>query len=112
MGYKPEELKRVQEIEVEILQEIIRVCEEYKLQYWVAYGTLIGTLRHNGFIPWDDDIDIGMMREDYEKFIEVAPSALKKAIHFSISKQILRHLPIMQKFVKTELNLLNGTHET
>ena len=78
MEYKPEELKRVQEIEVEILQEIIRVCEEYKLQYWVAYGTLIGTLRHNGFIPWDDDIDIGMMREDYEKFIEVAPSALKK----------------------------------
>lgn len=78
MEYKPEDLKRVQETEVEILQEIIRVCEQYGFQYWVYGGTLIGTIRHDGFIPWDDDIDIGMMRDDFEKFIEVAPTALKK----------------------------------
>ena len=78
MEYKPEDLKMVQKIEVEILQEIIRVCEENSILYWVAYGTLIGALRHNGFIPWDDDIDIGMMRTDYEKFIKIAPKALKK----------------------------------
>ena len=78
MEYKPEELKRVQEIEVEILQEIIRVCEQYGFKYWVYGGTLIGTIRHDGFIPWDDDIDIGMMRDDFEKFIEVAPAALNK----------------------------------
>ena len=87
MEYKPEELKRVQEIEVEILQEIIRVCKKYKLQYWVYGGTLLGTIRHNGFIPWDDDIDIGMMRDDYEKFLKIAPLQLKKGLtlqHFTL----------------------------
>ncbi len=78
MEYTPAELKRVQETEIDILKEIIRVCDEYGLEYWVYGGTLIGAIRHNGFIPWDDDIDIGMMRDDFEKFLEIAPKALKK----------------------------------
>lgn len=52
---------------LELLEELIRVCEENGLTYWAGGGTCIGALRHNGFIPWDDDLDVFMPRKDYEK---------------------------------------------
>lgn len=55
----------------EMLNDFHNLCVEKKLRYFVAYGTLIGAVRHNGFIPWDDDIDVCMPREDYEKLIEI-----------------------------------------
>ena len=57
----------LQEKMLEILEELIRVCEENDLTYFACGGTCIGALRHNGFIPWDDDLDVFMLREDYEK---------------------------------------------
>lgn len=60
----------VQQIALGILKEIDRICKEQGLKYTLAYGTLIGTIRHGGFIPWDDDIDIMMPRPDFEKLIE------------------------------------------
>lgn len=74
--YKPDELKKLQSVQLEILKEIIRVCELHEIRYFVAYGTLLGTVRHQGPIPWDDDIDICMAREDYEKFAAVADKEL------------------------------------
>lgn len=53
----------------EIFKEFVRVCEEHHLTYFVVGGTAIGTVRHKGFIPWDDDVDVAMPREDYEKFL-------------------------------------------
>lgn len=82
-------LRELQLTEAEMLSQIKRICEKYGLTYYLVYGTLLGAVRHQGFIPWDDDIDIGMLREDYEKFLKIAPQCLKKGYtlqHFSTDK--------------------------
>lgn len=66
-----EQIKQVWQVEQEILDVIHEVCATHKLRYTLAYGTLIGAVRHGGFIPWDDDIDIIMPREDYEKLLSI-----------------------------------------
>lgn len=58
-------------LQLKILERFIKICEKYNLRYSVSGGTLIGSLRHEGYIPWDDDIDVDMPREDYEKFIHL-----------------------------------------
>ena len=63
-------LEQLKKIEVEMLKEFITVCEKLGLKYYLAYGTLIGAVRHKGFIPWDDDIDVVMPRKDYEEFLK------------------------------------------
>lgn len=62
--------------EMEVLREVSEVCERHGIQWYPAYGTLLGAVRHQGYIPWDDDMDIWMFREDYNKFMKVAPLEL------------------------------------
>ena len=64
------DLRLIQKAYCGFLKQFDKICEENNLQYWIDFGTLIGAVRHEGFIPWDDDVDISMPREDYEKFIE------------------------------------------
>lgn len=70
------ELLRIQETELEILIKFDEVCRESGLEYFLDAGTLLGAVRHGGFIPWDDDIDVGMPRRDYDKFLEIGQKRL------------------------------------
>lgn len=71
-------LRKVQMVQLEIAKEIKRVCEENDIRYFLIGGSFLGAVRHQGFIPWDDDMDIGMLRADYEKFCRIAPQKLDK----------------------------------
>ena len=70
--------KKLWETEQQILDVIDKVCTENGLRYSLAYGTLLGAVRHSGFIPWDDDVDVMMPREDYERLIEIWPTVAPK----------------------------------
>ena len=72
-----EQIAEVKKIELDILKEFIRICHELNLTYYAAYGTVLGAIRHRGFIPWDDDIDVAMPREDYDFFLEKAQFLIK-----------------------------------
>lgn len=71
-----EEIKNLKEIELEIFRQFVEICQENSLKYFVIGGTALGAVRHKGYIPWDDDIDVALPREDYEKFLLIAPKAL------------------------------------
>lgn len=71
-----EQIAQLKQTELEILKVFIQVCEKLKIRYFVVQGTLLGAVRHQGFIPWDDDIDVGMLREDYQIFLEKGQALL------------------------------------
>ncbi len=64
------------QVDLNIVKEVVSICEKYGLIYYMLGGTMLGAIRHKGFIPWDDDIDLGIPRKDYERFLQVAPKEL------------------------------------
>ncbi len=76
--YVADNLRKCQMKQLGILEEVDRICKKHGLRYWLDSGTLLGAVRHGGFIPWDDDIDLGMTAEELQRFIEVAPAELPK----------------------------------
>lgn len=69
--------EKVREIQLKLAQHVLEICQRHGLQVWADWGTLLGTVRHQGFIPWDDDIDLMMMRDDYEALLKLAATEFK-----------------------------------
>lgn len=76
------DIKEVQAVMAKMMQEIHQVCEKNNIRYILDGGTMLGAVRHKGFIPWDDDLDIAMPRDDYEKFIAIANMELGSQYKF------------------------------
>ena len=75
-------MKSVWNIQIDLVQKLLEVCKRYDLRIWADSGTLIGTIRHKGYIPWDDDIDLVMMRDDYDKLLAVSNAEFKSPYFF------------------------------
>lgn len=90
-------MKAIWKVQLDILEEVIRICRKYDISFYLMYGSMLGAVRHRGYIPWDDDLDIGMFREDFDRFLEVAQkelpshlflqtSSTEKGYYFSFAK--------------------------
>lgn len=78
----PEILSAIHKIQLEMLLEIDRICKKHNIKYWLDGGTLLGAVRHQGFVPWDDDVDVLMFREDYTRFCNVCIQELDDSKFF------------------------------
>lgn len=76
------EMKKIWAVELDLLNEFARVCDDFHLTWFAHAGTMLGAVRHHGFIPWDDDIDVMMLRKDYERFCSIAPRAFHHPYFF------------------------------
>lgn len=79
-------MKKIWAVQLDLLNEFRRICDEHGLRYCIWSGTLLGAVRHNGFIPWDDDIDVAMLREDYDRFCKLAPQTMQEPYRLQTSK--------------------------
>lgn len=81
-------LRKLQLIELDLLKEVDRICKKHNIKYYLGEGSLLGAIRHNGFIPWDDDIDVLMLREEYKKFLNVAVTEINSKYEIQHSTTI------------------------
>ena len=109
----------IQNVLVGYLLEFDRICRKHNIKYFLGGGTLLGAVRHEGFIPWDDDADIMMLREDYDKFLEIAQSELPEGLtlqtsktdkycHYPFAKIRLDDTMFATKYSKTHGKMNNG----
>lgn len=106
------EIEELKKIQIQILDEVASFCDKHQIRYFLMAGTLLGAVRHQGYIPWDDDIDIGMLREDYERFLElyskeqgdyyIYTHRLNSKSTFPFMKVCLKNTVIKEEFLGTD----------
>ena len=69
--------KKLWNVQIGLIKEFERICKKHNIKWFAFYGTLLGAARHKGFIPWDDDVDVAMLRPDYNKFLDIAADEIK-----------------------------------
>lgn len=98
-------LKELQSYEADALKQFINLCEKHQLRYYVIGGTLLGAVRHGGFIPWDDDIDVAMPRADYDAFLEIAAEELPKPYIIEYPKKDADFKSYFAKIRRTDITV-------
>ena len=101
-------LSDLQKEELRIFKEFIKICKDNGLTYYIWGGSFLGAVRHHGFIPWDDDIDVSMPRPDFEKFLEIAPGQLPDDMYVSTYKRKDHVTLVAQVFNKDKRFVLNN----
>ena len=81
-----EKRKKIWAVEIDLIQNFDEICRRHSLKWFAANGTLLGAVRHHGFVPWDDDVDIAMPRRDYDRFLSVAPGELREDHFLHVSE--------------------------
>ena len=104
------ELRVLQLAELDLMKLFVQICEKHKLRYAMIGGTMLGAVRHKGFIPWDDDIDVGMPREDYEKFLTIVRSELPEGYDFLNYKQNPKYLRYFSRIVDKRVKVVNASY--
>lgn len=112
------QLKSVQKLQLNLALEVQRICNKHDIRYFLIFGTLLGAVRHKGFIPWDDDLDIGMLRPDYERFIKIAENEISaeyflqtwdtdKHFGFPFAKLMVKNTKYIEK-IAVNVNIYKG----
>ena len=91
-------IKVLQTEELKVMKIIKEICEKENIRYFMIGGTLLGAIRHSGFIPWDDDVDLAMPRKDYERFLEVSNKYLPVISLFKTLELMINIVIILQEF--------------
>ncbi len=98
-------LRQLQLEELDMFKEIVKICEKHGLTYYVMGGTLLGAVRHEGFIPWDDDLDIGFLRDDYETFLRIAETELPEPLRLLTLHNDKQYVHLFSRVINPNIKL-------
>lgn len=99
------EIEKLHAVHLEILNEFVRICDLLNIEYFLIAGTMLGAVRHQGFIPWDDDLDVGLTRENYDLLIAELPELLDEKFHYMTPKNTTGYATPFLKIMKKDTRL-------